>query len=127
MVFGEGLAVPGELLPDNPSDDTQEREQRKHLLDNLRLEVARVQPKPTSAHRRPRVNLPEELQTASHAFVRRGGYQTSLATPYVGPYRIIDRHHRPLSGACTAGRRRQTARTPPHERRLLQGSDGCSP
>ena len=92
MVFGEGLAVPGELLPDNPSDDTQEREQRKHLLDNLRLEVARVQPKPTSAHRRPRVNLPEELQTASHAFVRRGGYQTSLATPYVGPYRIIDRH-----------------------------------
>ena len=92
LVFGEGLAVPGELLPDDQSNESQEHEQRQHLLDNLRLEVARVQPKPTSAHRRPRINLPEELQTASHAFVRRGGYQTSLATPYVGPYRIIDRH-----------------------------------
>ena len=92
LVFGEGLAIPGELLPGEFPNESAEQDQRRQLLDNLRLEVARVQPKPTSAHRIPRVNLPEALQTASHAFVRRGGYQASLATPYVGPYRIIDRH-----------------------------------
>ena len=92
LVFGEGLAIPGELLPENAQDESGEQEQRKRLLDNLRLEVSRIQPKPTSAHRRPRINIPEELQSATHAFVRRGGVQPSLATPYVGPYRIIGRH-----------------------------------
>ena len=76
MVFGEGLAVPGELLANTTPNDTREHEQRTRILDELRLEVARVQPKPTSAHRRPRVNLPEALQSASHVFVRRGGSPT---------------------------------------------------
>ena len=88
LVSFPGFVVfPGEF----PNEST-EQDQRRQLLDNLRLEVTCVQPKPTSAHRIPRVNLPEALQTVSHAFVRRGGYQASLATPYVGPYRIIDRH-----------------------------------
>ena len=91
LVFGEGLSIPGELLGTSPADDTGAQEQRQRLLDNLRLEVARVQPTPTSAHRRPAVHLPEDLQTATHVFVRRGGVQPSLATPYVGPYRVISR------------------------------------
>ena len=91
LVFGEGLSIPGELLGTSSADDTGAQEQRQRLLDNLRLEVARVQPTPTSAHRRPAVHLPEDLQTATHVFVRRGGVQPSLATPYVGPYRVISR------------------------------------
>ena len=92
LVFGEGLAVPGELLINHECDDNREHEDRQRLLDNLRLEVSRIQPKPTSAHRHPNVSIPDELRRSSHVFVRRGGVQTSLATPYVGPYRVISRH-----------------------------------
>ena len=90
LVYGEGLAVPGELLGTTPLDDNQQQQQRTNTLNNLRLEVARLQPTATSAHRRPRVRLPEELRTCTHVFVRRGN-QTSLASPYNGPYRVLSR------------------------------------
>ena len=90
LVFGEGLAIPGEILS-SPPDDNESHEERQRLFDNLRLEVARVQPTRTSAHRRPAVHIPEDLRTATHVFVRRGGVQPSLTTPYVGPYRVINR------------------------------------
>ena len=91
LVFGEGLSVPGELLSQHPTDENSEHEQRRNLRENLHLEVARIQPTPTSAHRRPRVNIPDELRRASHVFVQRGGVQPTLATPYVGPYRVVSR------------------------------------
>ena len=90
LVFGEGLAIPGEILS-SPLDNDESHEERQRLFDNLRLEVARVQPTRTSAHRRPAVHIPEDLRTATHVFVRRGGVQPSLTTPYVGPYRVINR------------------------------------
>ena len=91
LVFGEGLAVPGELIGSSRLSDPEEQRLRERTLDHLRLEVARIQPVKTSAHRRPNVHLPEELETATHVFVQRGGVQPSMATPYVGPYRIIER------------------------------------
>ena len=91
LVFGEGLAVPGELLPDSPSTDEQLQQQRIRALSELRLEVARLQPIQTSAHRRPAVHLPEELDNCTHVFVRRGGIQPTLSSPYVGPFRVLSR------------------------------------
>ena len=91
LVYGEGLAVPGELIGSPRLAEDELQRQRERVLDQLRLEVSRIQPTPTSAHRRPATYLPEELQTTTHVFVRRGGTQTSLATPYVGPYRVIER------------------------------------
>ena len=91
LVYGEGLAVPGEMLPRVPSTDHQLARQRESALSNLRLEVARLQPTETSAHRRPLVHLPDDLDTCSHVFVRRGGVQSSLASPYTGPYRVVTR------------------------------------
>ena len=93
LVFGEGLAVPGELLPSNPATESQLIRQRVAALADLRLEVSRLQPTQTSAHRRPLIHLPEALDTCSHVFVRRGAstsHQT-LATPYVGPFKVITR------------------------------------
>ena len=92
IVFGEGLPVPGDLLPGEATENAAEQAQRERLLDNLRLEVARVQPKPTSAHRRPAVYVPEDLRTATHVFVRRGGVQPAFCNPYIGPYKVVDRH-----------------------------------
>ena len=93
LVFGEGLAVPGELLPSVPPTDDQLARQRASALADLRLEVSRLQPTETSAHRRPVVHLPADLQHCTHVFVRRGGVQSSLASPYVGPFRVVSRNH----------------------------------
>ena len=92
LVFGEGLAVPGETLPSNPGTDPQLARQRNAALADARLAVARLQPTQTSAHRVPLIHLPQELSTCTHVFVRRGGIQPSLSAPYVGPYRVISRN-----------------------------------
>ena len=88
LVYGEGLSVPGSLIPsnDNADNDTVRR-----TLEHLRLEVARLQPTHTSAHRVPRVHIPGDLERASHVFVLRGGHQPSLSSPYVGPFRVVSR------------------------------------
>ena len=91
LVYGEGLAVPGTLLSEPPASEAQERQQRTATLNELRLEVARLQPAETSAHRTPHLHIPTELQTATHVFIRRGGVQPRLTSPYVGPYRVISR------------------------------------
>ena len=91
MVFGEGLAVLGTLLSQRTGNGDNLQPQRNSTLNNLRVEVKRLQPKPTSNHRRPRIQIPEDLGTASHVFVRRRGVQPNLSTPYVGPYRVLAR------------------------------------
>ena len=91
LVYGEGLTVPGTMLPHNPPGDHQLQEEQRQTLNNLRLEVSRLQPTPTSAHRRPNIYFPPELRTATHVFVRRGGVQPGFTTPYSGPYRVVSR------------------------------------
>ena len=91
LVFGEQLAIPGEALPANPSTEDQLVRQRAAALADLRVEVARLQPVPTSAHRTPIIHLPQELETCTHIFVRRGGIKANLSSPYVGPFRVISR------------------------------------
>ena len=92
LVFGEGLAVPGEILCRNTPSDEQLQIRRAETLSNLRIEVARLQPTDTSSHRRPKLYIPDTLQNCTHVFIRRGGVQPSLASPYVGPYRVINRN-----------------------------------
>ena len=89
LVYGEGLSVPGSLLPSRP--DGVDTEQRQRTLEHLRLEVARLQPTNTSAHRTPRVHVPESLEQATHVFILRGGHQPSLTSPYMGPFRVVSR------------------------------------
>ena len=83
--------MPGTLLPTQPPTEQEEAELQPNLLNNLRLKVARLQPTKTSAHRRPRIYVPDELRRASHVLVRRGGIQSSLNAPYTGPYHVISR------------------------------------
>ena len=91
MVYGEGISIPGQLAgPPQPDDDDMPRHQRSTLR-NLRLEVERLQPKPTSHHRTPQVHVPEDLATATHVLVLRGGVQPSLTAPYDGPFRVLER------------------------------------
>ena len=91
LVYGEGLALPGELLGTQPAEDQNLQILRERQLANLRLEVERLQPTATSAHRTPIVHLPDSLATATHVFVRRGGVQPPLMAPYEGPFRVASR------------------------------------
>ena len=91
LVYGEGLAIPGEILGNENLDDAELLRRQQALLANMRIEVERLQPKPTSTHRHPAVYLPDELNNATHAFIRRGGVQPNLVSPYEGPYRIVSR------------------------------------
>ena len=90
LVFGEGLAVPGDLLGSIPNDNEMQR-QRQNLLAGMRFEVSRLQPTPTSAHRQPQVYVPDSLDGATHVFIRRGGVQPPLTAPYDGPFRVEER------------------------------------
>ena len=103
MVYGEGLSVPGDLLSNQLPDDEQLSQQRHNTLANLRVEVARLRPVPTSAHRNPHVHIPDNLRAATHVFVRRGGIHSSLTTPYTGPYRVISREEATFKIALPGG------------------------
>ena len=92
LVYGEGLAVPGEVLPSIPAAVPQLIRQQESALADLRLEVSRLIPIQTSAHRSPLIHLPVDLATCTHVFVRRGGIQPSLTAPYVGPFRVVARN-----------------------------------
>ena len=91
LVYGEGVSVPGQLLPSAPVTDEELLSLQRRTLSRLRMEVERMQPTPTSAHRSPSVHIPEDLNTCTHVFVRRGGVQPTLTTPYEGPFRVISR------------------------------------
>ena len=93
LVYGEGLAVPGELLPPNPATEPQLSSQHEAALADIRLKVAHLQPILTSAHRRPQIHIPESLETCTHVFICRGSndYPT-LAAPYVGLYKVLARN-----------------------------------
>ena len=88
LVYGEGLAVPGDLLPEFPDNAADLNQQRQNALANMRLEVERLQPTQTSAHRIPNVHIPEDLRNATHVMIRRGGVHPPLTQPYQGPFRI---------------------------------------
>ena len=91
LVYGEGIAVPGQILPSAQLPDNELLQRQRRTLSNLRMEVERMQPVPTSAHRRPAVHVPDELDTCTHVFVLRGGVQPTLTTPYDGPFRVVER------------------------------------
>ena len=91
MLFGEPLSVPGSILSNPPSSEDNLQQQQMNTLANLRLEVARLQPIPTSAHRRQNIRMPEELQDCTHVFIRKGGVQPTFSSPYSGPYRVLSR------------------------------------
>ena len=91
LVYGEGIAVPGQLVGLPEMTDAELLRQQRASLSNVRLEVERLQPKPTSHHRRPAIHIPDDLSTASHVLVRRG-LQPSLTAPYDGPFKVLARN-----------------------------------
>ena len=91
MVFGEGISVPGQLVGPPPLDDDEMLRCQRSTQRNSQIEVECLQPKPTAHHRRAQVHIPEDLATATHVLVLRGGVQPSLTAPYDGPFPVLER------------------------------------
>ena len=91
LVYGEGIAIPGQLAGPPQLDDAELLRNQRSTLRNLQVEVERLQPKPTAHHRRAQVHVPEELATATHVLVLRGGVQPTLTAPYDGPFRVLEK------------------------------------
>ena len=91
LVYGEGISIPGQLGGPPQLDDAELLRQQRSTLRNLQVEVERLQPTPTSRHRSPQVHIPEDLATATHVLVLRGGVQPTLTAPYDGPFRVLER------------------------------------
>ena len=91
LVYSEGISVPGQLVGLPEMTDAELLRQQRASLGNLRLEVKRLHPKPTSDHRRPAVHIPDNIATATHVLVRRG-LQLSLTAPYDGPFKVLARN-----------------------------------
>ena len=91
LVYGEGIAIPGQLAGPPQLDDAELLRNQRSTLRNLQVEVERLQPKPTAHHRRAQVHIPEELDNATHVLVLRGGVQPTLTAPYDGPFRVLEK------------------------------------
>ena len=91
LVFGDALSLPGDVVSPSDPADQQHSQRQAASLASLRVEVARLLPTPTSAHRTPKLYIPGQLESATHVFVRRGGVQPTLSAPYEGPFRVISR------------------------------------
>ena len=79
------------MLSDFPGNSSELSRQQQGALASLRLEVERLQPTQTSAHRIPNVHIPEDLRNATHVMIRRGGVNPPLTQPFQGPFRIEER------------------------------------
>ena len=88
MLYGQPLAVPGEFWPSrDPTDELQQRE-----LAAARRAAGAFVPTPPSPHGRHPVQMPKDLRTATHVFLRDDRIKPTLCPPYTGPYEVLDRH-----------------------------------
>jgi len=84
LVYGEPIAVPGDFLPEQKKQVSQEE-----CLQRLREKVGKLAPVPTSQHGAQKERVPVSLSRAKFVFVRRGPRTGPLDTPYTGPYKVV--------------------------------------
>ena len=90
LVYGESLRLPGEFLAE-PAATTQPS---TGLVQDLRQYFQALRPHPPKRHGKKRTFEFQDLRAAKYVFVRRGGVQGILQTPYDGPFPVIRRNDR---------------------------------
>ncbi|KAG4079200.1 hypothetical protein HA402_015856 [Bradysia odoriphaga] len=88
LVYGQALKIPGEFFVDTPLTDPANP---SNFVDRLRMQMRSVKPVETSAHRQVHAQVPKELSTCSHVFVRIDRVKPSLNPRYDGPFRVVKR------------------------------------
>ena len=85
LVYGQTVKIPGDLTGGTLRPDSD----LPTLLHNIRKKTFRP-PIQTAHHDRPYVNLPTEMDTATHVYVKVGKH-TPLGANFDGPYPILER------------------------------------
>ncbi|KAG4079634.1 hypothetical protein HA402_010414 [Bradysia odoriphaga] len=88
LVYGQALKIPGEFFVDTPLTDPANP---SNFVDRLRMQMRSVKPVETSVHRQVHAQIPKELSTCSHVFVRIDRVKPSLNPRYDGPFRVVKR------------------------------------
>jgi hypothetical protein len=86
LVYGTTLRLPGDLLQCSPPAHVAS----SNYAARLRKYMADLRPTPTRQHTG-HSQIPEDLHTSSHVFVRCDAPRRPLQTPYTGPYRVVSR------------------------------------
>ena len=90
LVYGEPLRLPGEFLAETAATT----QSPTGLVQDLRLHFRELRPRPPNRHGEKRTFVFQDLSTTKYVFVRRGGVQGILQTPYDGPFPVIRRNER---------------------------------
>ena len=88
LLYGTALRLPGQMLPAVASDDPVPSSD--FVLD-LQTKMRESVPMPVNFHGRHPVNLPRDLRSASHVFVRVDAVRPPLSRPYEGPFPVLSR------------------------------------
>ena len=90
MVYGTTLCLPGEFFTPTPTNSLPDPSE---FLNKLKHHFQRIHPiAPRSITSK--ANIPKELATATHVFVRQDAIRKPLQPPYNGPYPITKRNNK---------------------------------
>jgi hypothetical protein len=87
MVYGTTLRLPGEFFTPSPTTSLPDP---SDFVIQLKSHFQTIRPHPPRIAQR-NSNIPHNLSTATHVFVRHDGVRKPLQPPYDGPFPIISR------------------------------------
>lgn len=106
LVYGEPLRLPGQFLTEAPGNTAD----MSDLVDRLRAHMTKLTPQPTAWHSsssRP-FDIPKDLGTATHVFLREGPGKRSLQAPYTGPHKVLTRDQKTVDIEVNGKRQKVT-------------------
>ena len=87
MVYGTTLRLPGEFFTPASTTSLPDPSEYLNKLKTLFRNITPTSPRPNTSN----TNIPPELSTATHVFIRHDAVRKPLQPPYDGPYPIVKR------------------------------------
>ena len=88
LVFFQAIRLPGNILLTEHPPDTPFSE---HLIRQMQQFATTIQPVPTRVKQNKRLNMPPQLKTCTHIFLKENPIKPNLTPAYAGPYLVISR------------------------------------
>ncbi|XP_029675767.1 uncharacterized protein LOC115243155 [Formica exsecta] len=89
IVYGEPIRLPGQFLQQSNKQDIVE--EPEDMLKQLKKNLRDVRPREVKRHGQATPFVFQNMETATHAFLRRELLRGTLQPPYEGPFQIIKR------------------------------------
>ncbi|KAM0726708.1 Gag-Pol polyprotein [Formica fusca] len=89
MIYGEPIKLPGQFLQQN--NELEIADETEDMLRQLKKNLQNLRPQEIKRHGQATPFIFQNMETASHAFLRRELMGGTLQPPYEGPFEIIKR------------------------------------